>query len=313
MTQPPTGPSPWGGPVAPHQPACSWHPDRATGLTCTRCGRPACPECLSPASVGFHCRACVAEGRANTVEPTTVAGSRWGQQPIVTYVLIAVNVAIFLVTAVQAGSGLDLSGSELFAQGALLPELVATGEWWRLITSGFLHLSLPHVAVNMLSLYFLGLPLERILGRGRFVVVYLLSLLGGSAAVMLFSDPLGPTAGASGAIFGLMGALVVTFRRLRYDPRQLLFIVAINLVISFSISGISWQAHLGGLAVGAAVGAVMVYPRREVRQRWQVIGSVGVLVALILVIALRVPTLPQEFCGIGSVAGQIEIVRCGVG
>jgi membrane associated rhomboid family serine protease len=310
MSQPPTGPSPWGGPVAAHQPACSWHGDRATGLACTRCGRPACPECLSPASVGFHCRACVADGRASTVQPTTVAGSRYGEQPVVTYALIALNVGIFVLTAVQAGSGMQLDGSAWFAQGSLLPELVASGEWWRLLTSGFLHLSLPHVAINMLSLYFLGLPLERILGRGRFVVVYLLALLGGSAAVMLFSDPLGQTAGASGAIFGLMGALVVTFRRLRYDPRQLLGIVALNLVISFSLSGISWQAHLGGLVVGAAAGAVMVYPPRQVRQRWQVWGSVGILAALILVFALRLPTLPHDYCSMVTSGPETYLIRC---
>ncbi|GAA2009513.1 rhomboid family intramembrane serine protease [Nakamurella flavida] len=310
MTHPPTGPSPWGGPVAAHQPACTWHADRATGLACTRCGRPACPECLRPASVGFHCRACVAEGRATTVQPTTIAGSRFGQQPVVTYALIAVNVAIFLVTAIQARSGMQLGGSTWFAQGSLLPELVASGEWWRLLTSGFLHVSVPHVALNMLSLYVLGLPLERILGRGRFVVVYLLALLGGSAAVMLFSDPLGPTAGASGAIFGLMGALVVTFRRLKYDPRQLLTIVALNLVLSLTLSGISWQAHLGGLAVGAAVGAVMVYPPRVVRNRWQLWGSVGILAVLVLIVTLRLPTLPQDYCSTVTSGDVTILVPC---
>jgi len=300
-------PSPY---AAPPGQVCTFHPDRPTGLHCTRCGRPACPECLTPASVGFQCRVCVAEGRAAQREPRTVTGARIGEQPIVTYALIAVNVAIFLVTAVQAKSGVELGGSRIFQQAVLSPTLVASGQWWRLISSGFLHLSVIHIGLNMLSLYFLGVPAERMLGRARFGVVYLMSLLGGSIAVMLFTDQLSTEAGASGAIFGLMGALVVVFRRFKYDLRQLVIVLAINLYLSFQLSGISWQAHLGGLLVGAAVTAAMVYPPARLRTRVQigtVVGLVIVMAVLLIVrdgqIALRCTDLTTtEFAGCQQVS-----------
>ena len=266
---------------------CAFHPDRQTALHCTRCGRPACPECLTPASVGFHCRACVAEGRANVPVQRTIAGARVGVTPIVTYVLIGLNVLIFLITAIQARSGVDPSQSRIFQNGTLAPTLVASGQWWRLLSSGFLHLSVIHIGVNMLSLYFVGVALERILGRSRFLVVYLLSLLGGSACVMLFTDPLASAVGASGAIFGLLGGLLVVFKRYRYDMRQLLFILALNLYVSFQFSGISWQAHVGGLVIGAAATAAMVYSPRAVQQRVQIGAVVGILVLVVAVVLIR--------------------------
>lgn len=292
---------PAGRPPADQGQVCSWHPDRPTGLACTRCNRPACAECLTPASVGFHCRACVAEARGAYRPARTISGSVLGQKPVVTWALIAVNVAVFALTAAQAGSGLDIGvRSEVFAQGALVPELVSGGEYWRLLTSGFLHFGLIHLASNMLSLYFLGLPLERAIGRERFGVIYLLSLLGGSATVMLFSERDALTAGASGAIFGLMGALVVTFRRMRMDLRQLVFVVAINLFITFRIPGISWQAHLGGLVVGALVGALMVYSPPARRRAWQVGGSVAIGLVLLAVIGVNAALNPATFCGLAG-------------
>jgi membrane associated rhomboid family serine protease len=253
----------------------------------------------------------VRQQAAATRSPQTVAGARLGERPVVTYALIAVNLAFFVVTALQASAVMTVTQSSLFARGALVPDLFADGEWWRAVSSGFLHVGLLHIAVNMFSLYFLGLSLERILGRVRFAVVYGLSLLGGSAAVLLFSAPFVPTAGASGAIFGLMGALLVTVRRLRYDPRQLIAILAINVFISFQSPSISWQAHLGGLVVGAAVGAIMVYPPREQRQRWQLLGSIGVGVVLVAVMAARVPSLPHQYCSIEATPTTTYLVPCG--
>jgi membrane associated rhomboid family serine protease len=186
-----------------------------TALSCSRCGRPACPECLSPASVGFHCRACVAEARAahRTSAPRTVVGARAQHaQPRITYGLIALNLLVFAGVALQAQS-LDeraFNASGIFNGSLLVPMVVAGGEWWRVVTSGFLHLSVTHIALNMLALYFIGLGLERVLGAWRYLSLYLLSLLGGSAAIMLFADVASFSAGASGAIFGLMGALLVT-------------------------------------------------------------------------------------------------------
>lgn len=298
--QPPPGSyGPGGGFSHPAPPAvCAFHPDRPTSLFCSRCGRPACPDCLTPAAVGFHCRACVAEGRSTQRVARTVSGARLGAQPRITVGLIAVNIAIFAVMAAQARNVVDVTGSSLFLQGAEVPALVAQGEWWRILTAGFIHLGLLHIALNMISLYMLGLALERVLGPVRYGLVYLLSLIGGSASVMLFDLPGGASAGASGAIFGLMGGLLVAFRRLRYDMRQLVVVLGINLFITFRVSNISWQAHLGGLLVGAIVTAVMVYPPERLRKAVQVGGSIAMFVVLLAVIAVRIPAIDDYHCSV---------------
>ena len=226
----------------------------------------------------------------------TVAGSRLGQRPVVSMVLIGINVVAFVVTALLARSAMDLSTSELYLRGGLIPVEVASGEYWRLLTSAFLHGSLIHIATNMISLYILGIPLERILGRGRFLLIYLLSLLGSSVSVMVFGAPVSLNIGASGAIYGLMGALLVTFKRLRYDLRQLLIILALNVYITFQFPGISWQGHLGGLVVGAIVGAAMVYPPQPSRRNWQWGTAIGVVVVLIGVLVVRDTQLGSWSC-----------------
>ncbi len=275
---------------------CSWHPDRQTALTCTRCGRSACPECLTPASVGFHCRACVAEAQATQRPVRTVAGAKVGQRPIVSMILIGINLAFFLVTALQARSAMNLSLSRLYVQGSLIPAEVASGEYWRLVTAAFLHGSLIHIATNMISLYLLGLPLERMLGRGRFLTIYLLSLLGSSVSVMLFSPAFSPTIGASGAIYGLMGALVVTFKRFGFDLRQLLVVVALNVYITFQVPGISWQGHLGGLVVGAIAGAAMVSPPPAKRREWLWGTTITLVVVLVALLVYRDGQIGEWFC-----------------
>ena len=280
------------------QPVCTWHPDRATNLRCSRCGRPACPSCLTPASVGFHCRACVAEGRpaARVAVARTVAGARHGAQPRITYALIGINVLVFLTVAAQAGSLSDFRGSGVFNGSLLVPMLVAGGEWWRVVTSGFLHLSVTHIVLNMLALYFIGLGLERVLGAWRYLALYVLSLLGGSAAVMLFAGVASASAGASGAIFGLMGALLVTLKRLRLDLRQAGIIIVINLIATFAIQGISWQAHVGGLVVGTLVGAAMVYAPAARRTQWQIGTCAVVFVVVVAVIVGKDLSLGTWVC-----------------
>lgn len=291
--QPPTGPV---SPYAAH--VCTWHPERQTALSCSRCGRPACPECLAPASVGFHCRACVAEARGvqRSTRARTVAGAVHGGQPRITYALIALNVLVFVIVAGQAGSATDFRGSSVYNGSLLVPMVVAGGEWWRLVTSGFLHLSITHIALNMLALYFIGIGLERVLGAWRYLALYLLSLLGGSACIMLFSAYNSASAGASGAIFGLMGALVVTLKRLKLDLRQAGVIIAINVVATFTIPGISWQAHIGGLVVGAAVGAAMVYAPAAKRFQYQVGACVAAGLILIAVFVAKDLTLGSWVC-----------------
>lgn len=271
----------------PPAPTCYRHPDRVTGLACTRCGRPACPQCLQSAAVGQHCNDCVAQGRSD-VRPVATAPTR--ATPYVTYALIAINVAIFAVTASQAHSITDNHFSRLFYDWMLAPHAVAQGEWFRVIGSGFLHYGPLHLLVNMFALYILGRDTEMVLGRARFVAVYAVSLLGGSAAVMwLATDAF--TAGASGAIYGLFGAMTVILLRLKQSPVQMLVLIAINILISVSLPGISLWGHLGGLLAGTlATAGILFLPEwmkagsREavVRIGWGAVAAIGVLVLALI-------------------------------
>ncbi|MGH3865497.1 MAG: rhomboid family intramembrane serine protease [Pseudonocardiaceae bacterium] len=184
----------------------------------------------------------------------------YGRESVVVVpILIAINIAVFVVTVVQAASLSNNAEAPLFQQWALQPEAVAQGAWWQLLTSGFLHIGPLHLTFNMIALWVIGRDLEQVLGRVRFVVVYLVSLLGGSLVVFLFANPASDTAGASGAVFGLMGGLAVVLMRLRLSPRPALTIIVLNVVISFAVPNISILGHLGGLAFGAAVTAAMIY------------------------------------------------------
>jgi membrane associated rhomboid family serine protease len=284
VTHPAGPPYPGGPPPAPA--VCVRHPDRSTGLTCTRCERPACPECLREASVGYQCVDCVGRPVRPGRRGTTVAGAAPGGRPVVVPTLIGLNTAIFLLTVVQAGSVNGNAAAPLFDEWALVPTLVQTGEWWRVLTGGFLHIGPIHLLFNMLALWVLGRDMEIVLGRGRFLAVYLISLLGGSAAVMVFSAPNQAVAGASGAVFGLMGGLAVVLRRLRAPAGQVVGLIAVNLVISVVIPGISLIGHLGGLVVGAAVTAALVYAPVRNRTAVQAAALTGLTVLLLLLIAV---------------------------
>jgi membrane associated rhomboid family serine protease len=264
-------------------PACYRHPGRHTGLRCTRCDRPTCPECLRDASVGQQCVECDNDGRRNSRQAVTWAGARMVSRPVLVYLLIAANVAVYAITALQAGSFAYNSNSPLFAEWVTWPRAaVVNGQWWRVVTGGFLHYGFIHIAVNMLSLWVLGRDLERVLGRARFAAVYFLSLIGGSIAVMLFSDPDTGAAGASTALYGLMGCYLVAVVRLKLNPRPILFTLAVNVFLTFSLPGISVTGHFGGLVVGAIAMAALVYAPQKNRTWWQV----GVLAALLLVLVL---------------------------
>jgi membrane associated rhomboid family serine protease len=234
--------------------------------------------------VGYQCVDCIAQGQQQDVRrgATTVAGAEPGHRLVAVPVLIALNVAVFAWTAWQARSLLNNADSDLFAQWSLVPKLVGTGDWWRPLTAGVLHIGPIHLLFNMLALYVLGRDLETVLGRGRFVAVYLVALLGGSAAVMIFSAPGQEVAGASGAVFGLMGGLVVVLRRLRLPLGQVIGLIVINVVISVVIPGISIVGHLGGLVVGAIATAALVHaPGRGTRAGVQAVLLLG-LTALVL-------------------------------
>jgi membrane associated rhomboid family serine protease len=215
-------------------------------------------------------------------------------KPVLTPLLIALNLGIFLITAAQAGSLLRNDLSELFYDWVTLPlAVVIDGEWWRLITGGFLHYGLAHVAVNMLALWLLGRDVELLLGWRRFAAVYLLSLLGGSTAVFAFGSTNTALAGASGAVWGVIGAMLVIVVRLKLNPQPVLVLIAINVFISF-LPGISLLAHLGGFVVGAAVTAAMVFapPKQRVPvQIGAVIGAVVLLGVIIAGSAMRISTI----------------------
>ena len=298
-TQPPAGADPNYG-FTP----CYRHPDRLTGVRCVRCDRPICPECQRPASVGFQCPDDVAAGRASVRQARTPVGALVsGSGPVVTYGLIAANVVVYLVTALSPGADfVSNSGSKLFADWDLVPYYIGTNhEYYRLVTSAFLHDGLLHILFNMYALYVIGPTLELVLGRWRYAAVYLLGALGGSVATLLFADPLSATIGASGAIFGLFAAALVLSRTgIGFDTRMLLITIGINFAFTFSLPGISKEGHLGwfvlgGLATLALLGWTL--RRRPIDQRLrqvQYAGLAGLLVLLIVASLLRGSHLGSE-------------------
>ena len=240
-------------------PVCVRHPSRAAGVRCTRCDRPACSDCLREAPVGYQCVDCIAAAARSSPRAKTVPWSGPSYRPLVVPGLILINLVIFAITVAQAASLSRNTDAPLFEQWALRPRDVMDGAWWQLLTSGFLHIGPVHLLFNMIALWVIGRDLEQALGSLRFLVVYLVSLLGGSLVVLLLENPLSRTAGASGAVFGLMGGLAVVLVKMRLSPRPALTIIVLNVVISFAIPGISYLGHLGGLAFGAAITTAMLY------------------------------------------------------
>lgn len=239
---------------------CYRHADRRAGVVCQRCDRPICPDCMRQASVGFHCPECTKQGAQKIVRPGQLV-----TRPLVTQVLIGINLAVFIV---GLGPGMQTRGQLIFDWGLLGSGFdgatreyigVANGEWYRLVTSGFLHVNLVHIGFNMFILYRLGQLLEPVLGRLRFALAYGVALLGGSLGVMILS-PDRLTVGASGAVFGLMGVAVAVFRSrgISVMDTGLGATIMLNLVITFTLSRyISVGGHVGGLIVGFIVGMLL--------------------------------------------------------
>jgi membrane associated rhomboid family serine protease len=230
---------------------CYRHSDRETGVSCSNCGRPICPDCMTTTSVGMRCPECSREKtKVRTVASLTAT-------PQLTYVLIAINVAVFVATAAAAGRLTGTAGT-IYQHGALYGPSVANGDWWRIVTAGFMHGGLLHIAFNMYFLYFLGTLLEPVIGKLRFGTIYFVSLVGGSLGALLLSPDV-PVVGASGAVFGTMGAAILALRARGIDPWQsgLGVTLLLNLAITFIIPDIAIGGHLGGLAAGFAVGYLM--------------------------------------------------------
>ena len=261
---------------------CYRHPQRETGVSCSNCGRAICPDCMTPTPVGMRCPEC-----AKQKTPVRTLGSLGGE-PRLTYILIGICVIAFLGSGQFGVRG---SGGELFREGSLIGTLgpgigigVAEGEWWRLVTSGFLHGGLLHILFNMYLLYLLGTQLEGKLGTPRFAALYGASLLAGSFGA-LAQTTITPTVGASGAVFGLMGAMLIEYRRQGIDPLRsdIGGLLLLNLVISFLPGfNISFGGHIGGL-VGGILAALAI--EEGFRRRQPVIGYVGCAVVAIAAVA----------------------------
>ena len=306
-SQPPPSPGqPQTGP-----PVCYRHPGREAHIRCQRCGRAICPDCMRDASVGFQCPECVAQGAKQTRSGRTAyGGMRPTNASITSITLIGINVAVWLAILVTGGSGSRLvdylalrprgycsfgggrgnflEGADCTARGGASLPGVSDGAYWQLLTSAFTHVDLLHIGFNMFALYLLGPQLELALGRARFLALYLVSGLAGSALVYWASSEFQATLGASGAIFGLFGALLIITLKVGGDVRQILILLGVNAFITFTVPRISWEGHVGGLVCGALLAAVVVYaPRGPRRAALQVAGIALVSVLVVASIAAR--------------------------
>lgn len=310
MTQPSDGPAATGVPT------CYRHSGRETWIRCQRCDRSICPDCMRDAAVGFQCPDCVREAAKGSRQHQALYGGRRSSDPRLTsFVLIGINALVWLVIVSTGGQRSRLADlfallpggrcDSLASAGQWYPSIgdaavcfgatggdgawvsgFAGGAWWQPVTSAFTHIEIWHVVMNMLALAVLGPATEQILGRARFLAIYLAGALGGSVAVLWLSEPTQTTLGASGAIFGLLGALLVTFTKARMNTQWIMQNLAIGVLIT--VVGwrfISWQGHLGGLVGGALAAAVVAYAPRANRSVVQWAG-LGVLLAVLLGLAV---------------------------
>lgn len=280
---------------------CYRHPDRQSFVLCQRCLRTICPECQTPAAVGVICPECLRDQQKAASPAQRKAERRWSRpravtvsdsRPLVTYAIIGVTLVFYLLQIIP-GFGSAVTESLLFWAPYLYPALSGTFEPWRVLSVLLVHdtSGILHVGLNMLALWMIGRSLEPLLGRWRFLTLYLLSGLGGSVAVALLGFTT-PVVGASGAIYGLFGALLIIGRHIGANITGIIVVLGINLVITFLplLTGgslrVSWQAHVGGLLVGLLVAFIFTRTRSARQQRLQawLLGAVGAgLVALLFV------------------------------
>jgi membrane associated rhomboid family serine protease len=252
---------------------CYRHPSRETGVSCSNCGRPICPDCMTPTPVGMRCPEC-ANQRTKVVRMREMASV-----PRVTYALIAVNVIAFLTEQGQFSISSSAIHGTVINEGVLYRGGIAEGQYWRLVTSAFLHENLLHIGFNMYLLYLLGMMLEPAIGSLRFAAIYFTSMLTGAFGVV-FSTGV-PSLGASGAIFGLMGAAVVELRSRGISVMQsgIGGLIVINLILSFTLANISIGDHIGGL-IGGAIAGLAIRTADDRRVGW-----LGLLACLALSVA----------------------------
>jgi membrane associated rhomboid family serine protease len=268
---------------------CYRHPDRETFVKCQRCGRPICGECQTLAPVGVHCPECVREARGSAASSARPIGRRFASalrpsgRPIVTYTIIGLCLVIYLVQFLTGDTSSPVTTLFWYAP------VQTASEPWRMLTSIFLHESPLHVLLNMYSLFLVGPALEAMLGRIRYLALFLIAGFGGSVGVLLIATPNVAVLGASGAIFGLFGAYFLIARRLGGNATQFLVVIVLNLVIGFIPGfGIAWQAHVGGLITGLAIAFVYLETRARSRRPAQVLLTAGVAVLLIAATYVKV-------------------------
>lgn len=282
-------------------PHCYRHPDRETGRSCTRCGKPACSECLVQATVGSHCLDCARASRPDVRTRVQFASAR--VLTPVTYAIIGMNALVFLwmgmrdsdtfagkVTEAHIELGLNKGLLQYGALNQFDPsEVIGPHQWYRLVTAGFIHFGLFHILMNMLLLAQLGQLLERAMGATRFVLLYVAGLLAGSLGVLLI-DSGGITGGASGAVFGLMaGAAIGLHRRgVNVFSTGIGTTLALNLVLTFTIRGISIGGHLGGAIGGAVCGWVMLAPTWRPFPKWATYATPAAVIALSLALSVAI-------------------------
>lgn len=273
------------------EPVCPRHPDRVAYVRCQRCGRPTCPECQRPAAVGIQCVDCVREGQKSMPTARTQFGAAvtQGGRPVVTLTIIGICVAVWLAQKVSPQVSADVEFSPF----------LGASEPWRFLTAAFAHSpgQLLHILFNMYALWILGQYLEPLLGRLRFAILYLVSAVGGSVGYLLLAAPppspltqagidhsswVIPVVGASGAVFGLFGALLVLNRHLGRSSRPMFAVLAINAVFGFVVPGIAWQAHLGGFATGAVLAAAITATAPKARRKIQMPALAAILVLVVL-------------------------------
>jgi membrane associated rhomboid family serine protease len=277
---------------------CYRHPTRETGVSCSSCGRPICPECMTPTPVGMRCPECMNQRTRVVRNPTGTPNALSRSGFPATMVLIAINVVVYLIEVAKGSGGIgELGINTIFEMGGLWGPAVQEGDWWRIFTSGFVHVSIFHIGFNMLLLYFIGRLLEPAIGTLRFTVIYFVCLVAGSFCALWFS-PDTVSAGASGAIFGILGAtfVIARGRNLEAIAGQLGFLIIFNLVFTFADGSISVGAHVGGLVAGVLCGVLTIageqgrYGRNLSRTNRLVIeiGAMAALGVISFILALAV-------------------------
>ena len=311
-------------PVDPSQsasgvPECYRHPGRETYIRCQRCGRSICPDCMRDAAVGFQCPGCVSQGAKETRSGLGAYGGKRSSNPRATTIaLIATNLAVWVAVLATGGARSWLAdtlmltpvgrcatpdGNQWYVNAgessvcATIPDAVwhagvVDGAYWQIVTNAFVHIDVWHVALNCFGLWILGPTLEQALGRVRMLAVYGVSVVAAGTTILLFANEFSSTLGASGGVFGLMGALLIVVWRVGGDVRSILTLLAINAVVTFTFPNISWQGHVGGLLGGALATALIVLaPKGPRRSVWQWSSLAVVLAVLIAVIVARILSL----------------------